>query len=96
MLDLDGAKSYLLVDFDDRDADILSMIESAKAIIYTSTGAEAEKVEQCDNKSLKFLYDITLKIVLKNLWDEKEINGARLKTFYLKLKPLYRMVISNG
>ena len=73
MLDLDGAKSYLQVDFDDRNADILSMIESAKAIIYTSTGAEAEKVEQCDNESLKFLYDITLKIVLKNLWDEKEI-----------------------
>ena len=96
MLDLDGAKSYLQVDFDDRNADILSMIESAKAIIYTSTGAEAEKVEQCDNESLKFLYDITLKIVLKNLWDEKEINGARLKPFYLKLKPLYRMVISNG
>ena len=54
MLDLDGAKSYLQVDFDDRNADILSMIESAKAIIYTSTGAEAEKVEQCDNESLKF------------------------------------------
>lgn len=96
MVDLNKAKSYLLVDFDDRDDDIVDMIEESKAIIYTSTGAVAEEVEACSDDTLKRLYDITLKIVLKNLWDEKEINGARLKAFYLKLKPLYRKVINNG
>ena len=44
---------------------------------------------------LKNLYNITLKIVLKNLFDEKEINGARLRAFYLKLKPLYSRYV-NG
>ena len=95
MLTLENAKSYLKIDFDDMDQDILDLIEESKAVIYSSTGVLSEEVEKCDNESLKRLYNITLKIVLKNLFDEKEINGARLRAFYLKLKPLYRRYVDG-
>ena len=95
MLTLESAKSYLKVDFDDMDEDIANLIMEAEAIVFASTGILAEKVEESNNDTLKNLYNITLKIVLKNLFDEKEINGARLRAFYLKLKPLYSRYV-NG
>ena len=52
-------------------------------------------MDKSNKKKKKNLYNITVKIVLKNLFDEKEINGARLRAFYLKLKPLYSRYV-NG
>ena len=95
MLTLESAKSYLKIDFDDIGQDIANLIEEAEAIVFASTGILAEKVEESNNDTLKNLYNITVKIVLKNLFDEKEINGARLRAFYLKLKPLYSRYV-NG
>ena len=95
MLTLESAKSYLKIDFDDMDQDIANLIEEAEAVVFASTGILAEEVEKSNNDTLRTLYNITLKIVLKNLFDEKEINGARLRAFYLKLKPLYSRYV-NG
>ena len=95
MLTLESAKSYLKIDFDDMDQDIANLIEEAEAVIFASTGILAEEVDKSNNDTLKNLYNITLKIVLKNLFDEKEINGARLRAFYLKLKPMYSRYV-NG
>ena len=95
MLTLESAKSYLKIDLDDMNQDIANLIEEAEAIVIASTGILAEKVEESNNDTLKNLYNITVKIVLKNLFDEKEINGARLRAFYLKLKPLYSRYV-NG
>ena len=95
MLTLESAKSYLKIDFDDMDQDIANLIEEAEAVVFASTGILAEEVDISNNDTLKNLYNITLKIVLKNLFDEKEINAARLRAFYLKLKPLYSRYV-NG
>ena len=95
MLTLESAKSYFKVDFDDMDQDIANLIEEAEAVVFASTGILAEEVDKSNNDTLKNLYNITVKIVLKNLFDEKEINGARLRAFYLKLKPLYSRYV-NG
>ena len=95
MLTLESAKSYLKIDFDDMDEDIANLIMEAEAVVFASTGILAEEVERSNNDTLKNLYNITVKIVLKNLFDEKEINGARLRAFYLKLKPLYSRYV-NG
>ena len=95
MLTLESAKSYLKIDFDDMDQEIASLIMEAEAIVFASTGILAEEVDKSNNDTLKNLYNITVKIVLKNLFDEKEINGARLRAFYLKLKPLYSRYV-NG
>ena len=95
MLTLESAKSYLKIDFDDMDKDIANLIKEAEAVVFASTGILAEEVEKSNNDTLKNLYNITVKIVLKNLFDEKEINGARLRAFYLKLKPLYSRYV-NG
>ena len=95
MLTLESAKSYLKIDFDDMDEDIANLIMESEAIVFASTGILAEEVDRSNNDTLKNLYNITVKIVLKNLFDEKEINGARLRAFYLKLKPLYSRYV-NG
>ena len=95
MLTLESAKSYLKVDFNDMDQEITNLIEEAEAVVFASTGILAEEVDKSNNDTLKNLYNITVKIVLKNLFDEKEINGARLRAFYLKLKPLYSRYV-NG
>ena len=95
MLTLESAKSYLKIDFDDMDQEIANLIMEAEAIVFASTGILAEEVDKSKNDTLRNLYNITLKIVLKNLFDEKEINGARLRAFYLKLKPLYSRYV-NG
>ena len=95
MLTLESAKSYLKVDFDDMDQDIANLIVEAEAVVFASTGILAEEVDKSNNDTLKNLYNITLKIVLKNLFDEKEINGARLRAFYSKITPLYSRYV-NG
>ena len=71
MLTLESAKSYLKIDFDDMDQDIANLIEEAEAVVFASTGILAEEVEKSNNDTLRNLYNITLKIVLKNLFDEK-------------------------
>lgn len=96
MVDLNDAKSYILVDFEDRDEDINNFIEDAKSIIETSTGAIAEVVYESGDKRLEHMYDIVHKIVIKNLWDEQSTSGGRLTTLYIKLRAYYRKVINQN
>ena len=95
MVKLEDAKSYMMIDFDEKDNDIVNFIEEAKTIIETSTGAEAEIVYNSDDEKLMHLYDIVHKIVIKNLWDEQSTSGARLTNLYIKLRAYYRKV-TNG
>lgn len=95
MVKLEDAKSYMMIDFDEKDNDIVNFIEEAKTIIETSTGAEAEIVYNSGDEKLIHLYDIIHKIVIKNLWDEQSTSGSRLTNLYIKLRAYYRKVI-NG
>ena len=95
MVKLEDAKSYMMIDFDEKDNDIVNFIEEAKTIIETSTGAQAEIVYNSGDEKLMHLYDIIHKIVIKNLWDEQSTSGSRLSNLYIKLRAYYRKVI-NG
>ena len=95
MVKLEDAKSYMMIDFNEKDNDIINFIEEAKTIIETSTGAEAEIVYSSGDKKLIHLYDIIHKIVIKNLWDEQSTSGSRLTNLYIKLRAYYRKV-TNG
>ena len=95
MVKLEDAKSYMMIDFNEKDNDIVNFIEEAKTIIETSTGAEAEIVYNSGDEKLIHLYDIIHKIVIKNLWDEQSTSGSRLTNLYIKLRAYYRKVI-NG
>ena len=95
MLTLESAKSYLKIDFDDMDQDIIDLIMEAEAVVFASTGILAEEVDKSNNDTLKNLQKITVIIGLKKRFDKKEISGARLRAFYLKLKPLYSRYV-NG
>ena len=95
MVKLEDAKSYMMIDFNEKDNDIVNFIEEAKTIIETSTGAQAEIVYNSGDEKLMHLYDIIHKIVIKNLWDEQSTSGSRLTNLYIKLRAYYRKVI-NG
>ena len=95
MVKLEDAKSYMMIDFDEKDNDIVNFIEEAKTIIETSTGAQAEIVYNSGDEKLIHLYDIIHKIVIKNLWDEQSTSGARLTNLYMKLRASDRKV-TNG
>ena len=95
MVKLEDAKSYMMIDFNEKDNDIINFIEEAKTIIETSTGAQAEIVYNSGDEKLIHLYDIIHKIVIKNLWDEQSTSGSRLTNLYIKLRAYYRKVI-NG
>ena len=58
MVQLEDAKSYMMIDFNEKDNDIINFIEEAKTIIETSTGAEAEIVYNSGDEKLIHLYDI--------------------------------------
>ena len=95
MVKLEDAKSYMMIDFSEKDNDIINFIEEAKTIIETSTGAQAEIVYNSGDEKLIHLYDIIHKIVIKNLWDDQSTSGSRLTNLYIKLRAYYRKVI-NG
>ena len=95
MVKLEDAKSYMMIDFDEKDNDIVNFIEEAKTIIETSTGAQAEIVYNSGDEKLMHLYDIIHKIIIKNLWDEQSTSGSRLTNLYIKLRAYYRKV-TNG
>ena len=95
MVKLEDAKSCMMIDFDEKDNDIVNFIEEAKTIIETSTGAQAEIVYNSGDEKLMHLYDIIHKIVIKNLWDEQSTSGSRLTNLYIKLRAYYRKV-TNG
>ena len=95
MVKLEDAKSYMMIDFNEKDNDIVNFIEEAKTIIETSTGAQAEIVYNSGDEKLMHIYDIIHKIVIKNLWDEQSTSGSRLTNLYIKLRAYYRKV-TNG
>ena len=95
MVKLEDAKSYMMIDFNEKDNDIINFIEEAKTIIETGTGAQAEIVYNSGDEKLMHLYDIIHKIVIKNVWDEQSTSGSRLTNLYIKLRGYYRKVI-NG
>ena len=95
MVKLEDAKSDRMIDFDEKDNDMVNFIEEAKTIIETSTGAQAEIVYNSGDEKLMHLYDIIHKIVIKNLWDEQSTSGSRLTNLYIKLRAYYRKV-TNG
>ena len=95
MVQLEDAKSYIMMEFREKDSDSVNFIEEAKTIIETSTGAQAEIVYNSGDEKLMHLYDIIHKIVIKNLWDEQSTSGSRLTNLYIKLRAYYRKV-TNG
>ena len=52
MVKLEDSKSYMMIDFDEKDNDIVNFIEEAKTIIETSTGAQAEIVYNSGDEKL--------------------------------------------
>ena len=71
MVKLEDAKSYMMIDFDEKDNDIVNFIEEAKTIIETRTGAQAEIVYNSGDEKLIDLYYIIHKIIIKKICNEQ-------------------------
>lgn len=96
MLSLEQLKAYLKIDFDDEDADLIDILIGSNILIETATGVECDKIKNCTNEKLKFLYIIVQKTVCKSLYDEQSTSGSILAGRYLKLTTMYRRAVKNG
>lgn len=96
MLTLEQLRNYLKIDYYDEDYDLIDIINGSTILIEAATGVDVDKVQNCSNEKLKFLYTIVQKTVCKRLYDEQSTSGNILASRYLKLTTLYRRAIKDG
>lgn len=96
MLTLEQLKAYLKIDYDDEDSDLTDILNGSIILIEGATGIDSDKIKNCNNEKLKFLYIIIQKTVCKRLYDEQSTSGNVLAGRYLKLTTMYRRAIKNG
>lgn len=105
MITLDEIKLWLKIDFDDDDETLLALIKTSEAVIESATGVIPEFIMQNENSennnikknisSLKELYLMIQRIIIKNLYDEKEIENKTVITFYLQLESTYKNLLKE-
>ena len=90
MLELEEAKIFLNIDYDDYDSELQNKIDESISDIYTSTGAELDKVFENGSYYLQSLYKLVQKMIVRDYFEEKTTQNMALIAQYLKLEALYR------
>ena len=92
MISLLEIKSYLNVDYDDKDWQLESLIEESESTIFVSTGVDIEKVKNLADNILTSLYKTVQKMLIREEYEEKSSDSKALIAKYTKLELYYKAV----
>ncbi|EDT22816.1 head-tail connector protein [Clostridium perfringens] len=95
MITLKEAKEWLRIFEDDEDNLIDSLIKSSVAIIKSATGVSIGYINQCNDEEIKFLYSMIQKILITDLYYEKDKENKALLSLYIQLEATYLRMKNN-
>lgn len=98
MITLLEAKEWLRIDLDYKEEDNLieSLIRSSIAIIKRGTGISKEYIISTRNEDLKELYIMAQRIIIENVYNEKDTENKALTSYLIQLEVTYKEDVSHA
>ena len=101
IITLEEAKEWLRIDYEEDNNLITSLIDTSKAMIKSATGVpdsfqSNENITADDLNSIDRLYTMTQRIIITDLYNEKESENRALTSLYTQLELEYRRCLKNA
>lgn len=95
MITLLQIKEWLRIDHDEEDSLIRSLIDGSTAIIQSATGIKKEYIESTTDERLKNLYLMVQRILITDLYSERDTENKALISYYIQLEVAYKGVLNS-
>lgn len=95
MVNLDEMKEWLRIFHDEDDSLVIGLILSSIPIIKTATGVSKEFIESCNDETFIDLYKMVQKILITDLYNERDRENQALTSYYIQLELAYKRLLNN-
>lgn len=95
MIELAEVKEWLRIFHDEEDNLINSLIASSISIIKSATGISKDYISKCENEIIIDLYKMVQRILITDLYNERDTENKALTAFYIQLEVAYKEELSN-
>ncbi len=93
MITLTEIKEWLRIFNDDEDVLIQSLVDSSVSIIRSATGISKIFIESTLDTDIKNLYLMVQRILITNLYNERDTENKALTSYYIQLELAYKAVL---
>ncbi|MBS6503883.1 MAG: head-tail connector protein [Clostridium sp.] len=95
MIELAEMKEWLRIFHDEEDNLIISLIASSISIIKSATGITKDYILSCKNDVVIDLYKMVQRILITDLYNERDTENKALTSFYIQLELAYKEALIN-
>ena len=95
MISLDEMKEWLRIFHDEDDNLVESLILSSIPIIKSATGITKEYIQSCNDEILRDLYKMVQRILITDLYNERDTENKALTSYYIQLELTYKELLNN-
>lgn len=95
MIELNEMKEWLRIFHDEDDNLVNSLISSSISIIKSATGITKEYIQSCNDGTLTDLYKMVQRILITDLYNERDTENKALTSYYIQLELAYKEVLNN-
>lgn len=95
MIELNEMKEWLRIFHDEDDNLVNSLILSSISIIKSATGITKEYIQSCNDETLTDLYKMVQRILITDLYNERDTENKALTSYYIQLELAYKEVLDN-
>ena len=95
MISLYETKEWLRIFHDEDDNLVDSLILSSISLIKTATGVSKEFIESCNDETFIDLYKMLQRIVITDLYNERDTENKALTSHYIQLELAYKELLNN-
>lgn len=95
MINLDETKEWLRIFHEEDDNLVESLILSSISIIKSATGVSKEFIESCTYESFIDLYKMVQRILITDLYNERDTENKALTSHYIQLELAYKEILNN-
>lgn len=95
MINLDEMKEWLRIFHDEDDNLVNSLILSSIPIIKSATGITKDYIQSCNDEMLIELYKMVQRILITDLYNERDTENKALISYYIQLELAYKETLSN-
>lgn len=90
MITTKDIKQWLRIDHNEDDELLETIINSSTAIIHSATGISKEYIQSNKSERLKLLYDMVQRILVTDLYNERDEENKALLSYYIQLEVAYQ------
>ncbi len=94
MITLDEMKEWLRIFHDEEDTLVNNLILTSISIIKSATGITKDYIQSCNYENVKDLYKMVQRILITDLYNERDTENKSLTSYYIQLELEYKGVLS--